>query len=84
LGVLVVRWKQLALSSLKKAIVISIVYVEVMSVPLLAAGSLSLGMTAKITATWCGISFVLHVVYGVVLGAVMRVRLRCRADVITV
>jgi hypothetical protein len=84
LGVLVVRWKRLAMSSLKKGILISIVYVEVMSVPLLTVGSLSLGMTARSTATWCGISFVLHLVYGVVLGAVMRVRLKSRAEVVTV
>jgi hypothetical protein len=80
LGALVVRWRPLALTSLRRGILISFVYVEVMSCPLLAAGSLSLGLNAASTATWCGISFALHLVYGVVLGAVLWARLRRRAD----
>jgi hypothetical protein len=41
-----------------------------MSVPLLAAGCLALKMSAADTALWFSISFVMHMVYGLVLGIV--------------
>lgn len=56
-------------SRLKK-VGLSILYVEVLSVPLLAAGSLALGMKAADAALWFSISFVMHMVYGLVLGIV--------------
>src|SRR3990172_8429777 len=46
LGVAVVSLKSLQLASLKKRVGLSILYVEVMSLPLLAAGTLALKMSA--------------------------------------
>jgi len=53
-----------------------ILYVEIMSLPMLAAAALILQMTAAETAQWFGISFVMHLVYGLVLGLVVRQGLR--------
>jgi hypothetical protein len=41
-----------------------------MSLPLLAAGTLALKMSVADTVLWFGISFVMHLVYGLVLGVV--------------
>ena len=53
-----------------------ILYVEIMSLPMLAAAALILQMTAAETAQWFGVSFVMHLVYGLVLGLVVRQGLR--------
>jgi hypothetical protein len=70
LGVAEVRLETLRPDSLRKGMTLSIAFVEVMSLPLLAAGALALKMSAADTALWCGISFVMHLVYGLALGLV--------------
>ena len=70
LGVAVASLEPLRLASLKKRVGLSILYVEVMSLPLLAAGILALKMSAADAVLWFGISFVMHLVYGLVLGLV--------------
>ena len=60
------------MNSLKKAVGMGILYVEIMSLPMLAAAALILRMTAAETAQWFGVSFVMHLVYGLVLGLVVR------------
>jgi hypothetical protein len=55
-----------------KRVWISILYVEAMSLPLLAAGTLALNMSSADAILWFGISFVMHLVYGLVLGLVMN------------
>jgi NhaP-type Na+/H+ or K+/H+ antiporter len=45
-----------------------------MSLPLLAIAANILGMTASETAQWFGISFIMHLVYGGVLGVVVSYR----------
>jgi hypothetical protein len=55
---------------------LSILYVEVASLPLLAAGTLALKMSIADAALWCGISFVMHLVYGLVLGLVTSYGMR--------
>jgi hypothetical protein len=62
----------LRVDSLKKAVGLGVLYVEVMSLPLLAAAAWVLQMSAAETAQWSGISFVMHLVYGLVLGLVMH------------
>ena len=62
----------LRLRSPKKAVGLGILYVELMSQPLLAAAAWVLHMTAAETMQWLGISFVMHLVYGLVLGLVVR------------
>lgn len=69
-GVAVASLEPLRLASLKKRVGLSILYVEVMSLPLLAAGILALKMSAADAVLWFGISFVMHLVYGLVLGVV--------------
>lgn len=71
LGAAVVSLEPLHLASFQKKVGISVLYVEVMSLPLLAAGTLALKMSAADGALWFGISFVMHLVYGLVLGVVM-------------
>lgn len=64
------------LDSLKKAIGLGTLYVELMSLPLLSVAAWVLQMTAGETAQWFGISFVMHLVYGLVLGLVAYYGLR--------
>jgi len=75
-GALVSRVAVLRLDSRKKAVGLGILYVEIMSQPLLAAAAWVLHMTAAETAQWFGISFVMHLVYGLVLGLVTHYGLR--------
>ena len=75
-GAAVSRIAMLRLTSLKKAVGLGILYVELISQPLLAAAALVLHMTAAETAQWFGISFVMHLVYGLVLGLVAYYGLR--------
>jgi hypothetical protein len=70
LGIAVVSLEPLRVASLKKRVGLCILYVEVMSLPLLAAGTLALRMNAADAALWFSISFVMHLVYGLVLGVV--------------
>lgn len=69
-GLAVVGLEPLRRASLWKRVVLSILYVEVLSVPLLVAGSLALGMRAADAVLWFSISFAMHLVYGLVLGLV--------------
>lgn len=71
LGVAIVRLEPLHTASHKKMVGLSILYVEGMSLPLLAAGTMALKMSASDAALWFGISFIMHLVYGLVLGLVM-------------
>ena len=70
LGMMVVSLESLHLHSFKKRVGFSILFVEVMRFPLLAAATLSLKMSPAGAALWFGISFVMHLVYGLVLGMV--------------
>jgi hypothetical protein len=75
-GAAVLRIAVLRLDSLMKAVGLAILYVELISQPLLAAAAWVLHMTAAETAQWFGISFVMHLVYGLVLGLVAYYGLR--------
>ncbi len=70
MGIAVVGLEPLRLGSLQKRVVFSILFVEVMSLPMLVAGSLALKMSIASTAQWFSISFVMHLVYGLVLGVI--------------
>jgi hypothetical protein len=70
MGITIVSLEPLRLASLQKRIGLSILFVEVMSLPMLAAGSLALKMSATSAALWFSISFVMHLVYGLVLGLI--------------
>ncbi len=70
LGVAIFSLEPLHLASPKKRVGLSILYVEVMSLPLLAAGTVALKMSTANAVLWFGISFIMHLVYGLVLGLV--------------
>jgi hypothetical protein len=75
-GAAVSRIALLRLDAPKKAAALGVLYVELISQPLLAAAAWVLQMTAPETAQWFGISFVMHLVYCLVLGLVAYYRLR--------
>jgi hypothetical protein len=76
---LVLRIDAFRLDSIKKGVGLGILYVEVLSVPLLAMATFVLEMTAASAALWFGISIVMHLVYGAVMGAVVSYGLRSAA-----
>ena len=64
------------IGSLKKGVGLSILYVEIVSQLLLAVAALILKLTATEMAQWAGMAFIMHFVYGSVLGAVVSYGLR--------
>jgi hypothetical protein len=75
-GLMVTRTKALRVSSLKKSILLGILYVEILSQPLLATTPILLKMTVPATLQWYLGSFVMHLMAGIVLGAVVGRGLR--------
>jgi len=75
-GATVARVDVLRVDSLKKGIVLAVLYVEIVSQPILATTPILLKMTAADTLQWFGGSFVMHFVFGVVLGAVVSYGMR--------
>lgn len=75
-GIVLSKVNALHVASLKKGVLLAVLYVEIMSQPILAATPILLKMTAKDTFIWYGASFVMHFLYGVVLGIITSYRLR--------
>ena len=75
-GMVVARVKALRVNSLKKSILLAILYIEILSQPLLAMTPILLKMTVPETLQWYGGSFVMHLLAGVILGAVVGRGLR--------
>jgi hypothetical protein len=75
-GALIVKVPVLHVSSKTKGIFLAVLYVEIMSQPILAMTPIVLKMTAKDTLVWFGASFVMHFLYGVVLGTFVTYGLR--------
>jgi hypothetical protein len=75
-AVLVTQVKGLRVDTLKKSIVFAVLYVEILSQPILATTPILLKMNAAETMQWFGISFVMHFLMAVVLGAVVSYGLR--------
>ena len=69
-GIALDRLEPLRRATFLKKVGLSVLYVEAMSLPLLAAGTLALKMSAADALLWSGISFAMHLVYGLVLGVV--------------
>jgi hypothetical protein len=70
-GTAVVRIRALRVDTLKKCLILSILYVEILSQPILAPTPILLKMTLSQTLQWFGGSFVMHIILAVVLGAIM-------------
>jgi len=70
-GTMLSKISALHIYSLKKGVLLAVVYAEIISQPLLAMTTILLKMTAKDTLLWYSASFVMHFLYGVVLGAII-------------
>jgi hypothetical protein len=70
-GLVVTRVKALRVYSLKKSILLGILYVEILSQPLLATAPILLKMTAPAALLWYDVAFVMHLIAGGILGAVV-------------
>jgi len=77
-GMVLAQVESLRVGTLKKSIFLAIVYVEILSQPILATTPILLKMTAPQTLQWFGLSFVMHLILAVVLGAVVGYGLRRR------
>jgi hypothetical protein len=75
-GIIVARVAALRVNTLKKTILLAILYVEILSQPLLATTPILLKMTMPVTLQWYGGSFVMHLILAVVLGAIVGHGLR--------
>ena len=60
----------------KKVIILAVLYVEILAQPILASTPILLKMTVAETLLWFGGSFVMHFIFGMVLGAVLSHGLR--------
>lgn len=75
-GMVAARVEALRVSSLKKIVLVAIVYVEILSQPMLAMTPILLKMAVPATLEWYGGSFVVHLIVAVILGVVVRHGLR--------
>ena len=75
-GAAVAQVAALRLDSLKKSVVLAVLYVEILGQPILATTPILLKMTAPETAQWFGVSFVMHFILAVVLGVIVSYGLR--------
>jgi hypothetical protein len=75
-GAAVARIDALRVSTLKKGVLLAILYVEILSQPILATAPLLLKMTAPETVQWFGGALGMHLICGIVLGAVVSYGLR--------
>jgi hypothetical protein len=81
LGAVVSHVQVFHVDTIKKGVGLGILYVEIMSLPMLATAAIVLKMTATETAQWFGISFVMHLVYGLIFGLVVSYDLRAAARI---
>lgn len=75
-GLLVARIKALRVHTQKKSFILGILYVEILSQPLLATTPILLKMSAVATLQWYVGSFIMHLIAGAILGAVVGHGLR--------
>lgn len=75
-GAVVARVDALRVNTLKKSIILAILYIEILSQPLLAMTPIQLKMTVPSLLQWYGGSFVMHLIAGVILGTVVGRGLR--------
>ena len=75
-GAGVTRIDALRLNSMKKGLGLGILYTEVISLPILVMPPIILTWTVSAAAQWFGFSFVMHAIWGIVLGVVVSYGLR--------
>jgi hypothetical protein len=75
-GAAVSRVDTLRPDTVKKGVVLAVLFIEILSQPILATSPIILKMTASDTVQWFGISAAMHLIWGVVLGLVVSYGLR--------
>ena len=70
-GIVVTQVDALRVNTLKKCIFLAVLYVEILSQPILVTTPILLKMTVSATLQWYGGSFVMHLIMAVVLGAIV-------------
>ena len=75
-GAAVTRFDALRLDSMKKGVGLGILYAEVISMPLLVMPLIILKWTASAAARLFGFYFVMHAIWGILLGVVVSYGLR--------
>ncbi len=70
-GVTVTQVAALRVDSVKRGVLFAVLYIEILSQPILATTPILLKMTTPETLQWYGGSSVMHFIWGVVLGLVM-------------
>jgi hypothetical protein len=71
-----VKVNVLRVDSLKKVVILAVLYAEILSQPMLAIAPILLRMTASATLQWYGGSLIMHMIWGCVLGVVWSKGLR--------
>jgi hypothetical protein len=75
-GALITGWDALRVNSVKKCVLLAVVYVEVLSQPILLTTPILLKMTTSETVQWYGGAFVMHLLLAVLLGVIVGYGLR--------
>ena len=70
-GVIVSQIRALQLESIKKGILLGILYIEIASQPILVTAPLLVKMTSSDILQWYGLSTVMHLIYGIILGGIL-------------
>jgi hypothetical protein len=70
-GVIVSQIRALRLESIKKGILLGILYIEIASQPILVTAPLLVKMTSSDILQWYGLSTVMHLIYGIILGGIL-------------
>ncbi len=78
-GAAVTQVKVLRPDTLRKSIILAVLYVQILSQPILATTPILLKMTATTTLLWYGGSSVMHTVLGFVLGVIISYGLHSAA-----
>lgn len=67
-----VSWiKVLRVDSLRKGVLLGILYIEIVSQPILVTAPLLSEMTVSDILQWYGLSTVMHLIYGIILGGML-------------
>lgn len=75
-GAAVTRFDALRLTSMKKGVGLGILYTEIISMPVLVMPPILLKWTASATAQLFGFYFVMHALWGILLGVIVSYGLR--------
>jgi hypothetical protein len=78
-GAAATRVEARRVDTLKKSIVLAVLYVEILSQPLLAMTPILLKVPTSTTLLWFGSSFGMHLILGIVMGAMVSRGLRWSA-----